>query len=87
MPSLNFRLPSTFLTVRSTCSAEISALGSDRVRGEGHALLALAQVCAAVDIEQLDLGDEGACLLDGVLDLAAGDLFLADKGQVTLDGG
>ena len=32
MPSLNFRLPSTFLTVRSTCSAETSAAGSDRVR-------------------------------------------------------
>ena len=33
-------------------------------QGEGHALLALAEVCAAINIEQLDLRDEGACLPD-----------------------
>ena len=39
-------------------------------QGERHALLTLAQICAAVDIEQLDLTHQRAGLLDGLLDLA-----------------
>ena len=60
--------------------------GVGQRQGERHALLARAEVCAAIDIEQLHVGDERACLFDGLLDLAAGDLFLADEGQVALDG-
>ena len=51
----------------------------------GHALLALAQICAAIDIEQLDFTHQRAGLLDGFFDLAAGSLFIADQCQITLD--
>ena len=54
-------------------------------QGERHALFALAEICAAVDIEQLDLTHQRAGLLDGLFDLAAGGLFIADQCQITLD--
>ena len=37
-----------------------------------------------VDIKELDLGDQGAGLLDGLLDLAAGNGLVADQCQVCL---
>ena len=54
-------------------------------QGEGHALLALAEVCTAVNIEQLDFRDERAGFLDGLLDLAAGNSLIADQCQIALD--
>ena len=54
-------------------------------QGECHALLTLAQICAAVDIEQLDLTHQRAGLLDGLFDFTAGSLFIADQCQITLD--
>ena len=54
-------------------------------QGECHALFALAEICAAVDIEQLDLTHQGAGLLDGLLDLAAGYSLATDQSQIALD--
>ena len=60
-------------------------LGIGQHQRESHALLALAQVLAAVDVEQAHPGDQGACAADGILDLAAGDNLIADQRQVALD--
>ena len=60
-------------------------LGIGQHQRESHALLALAQVLAAVDVEQAHPGDQGACAADGILDLAAGDSLIADQRQVALD--
>ena len=61
-------------------------LGIRQGQAKGHALFAIAKVCAAIDIEQLDLADQRAGLADGLLDLAAGHSFAADQSQIALDG-
>ena len=53
-------------------------LGIRQGQAKGHALFAIAKVCAAIDIEQLDLADQRAGLADGLLDLAAGYSLAAD---------
>ena len=54
-------------------------------QAECHALFALAEVCTAINIEQLDLADQRAGLTDGLLDLAAGYSLVADQSQIALD--
>ena len=54
-------------------------------QAECHALFALAEVCTAINIEQLDLADQRAGLANGLLDLAAGHSLAADQSQIALD--
>ena len=56
------------------------------MQGESHALFALAQLVAAIDIEQLHIAHTGAGLVDLLDDIAAGDLLVGYQSQVALDG-
>ena len=59
--------------------------GIGQNQGESHALFAFAHILAAVDIEQSDIRHQRAGLADGILNLTAGDCFIADQGQIAFD--
>ena len=85
-PSLNLRLPRIFLRKRSTSSAAKGCAPRLEGQAERHALFAGAEFIAAVDVEQLDVGQ----LLAGVAHLvhqrAALGFLGHDERQVALDG-